>query len=154
MPVDNVALFTLSLYLRTQGDKVNLKVLRGSKDLNLEVPVLEPTHDLSRLSDLSDPSKDVIPQLGVMGATITTEIDELAGPLRLSSGVLVTGMVATRLAMDTGLQEGDVIHAFNRTPVKNMDDLRTALGKMKPGDPVALQIERNGKLTFLTFEME
>jgi serine protease Do len=154
MPVDNVALFTLSLYLRTQGDKVNLKVLRGSKELNLDVPVLEPTHDLSRLSDLSDPSKDVIPQLGVMGATITTEIDELAGPLRLSSGVLVTGMVATRLAMDTGLQEGDVIHAFNRTPVKNMDDLRAALGKMKPGDPVALQIERNGKLTFLTFEME
>src|SRR5271154_2992456 len=56
MPVDNVALFTLSLYLRTQGDKVNLQVLRGTKELKLEVPVLEPIHDLSRLADLSNPA--------------------------------------------------------------------------------------------------
>jgi len=32
--------------------------------------------------------------------------------------------------------------------------LRTECGKLKPGDPAVLQVERNGKLTFLTFEME
>jgi serine protease Do len=154
MPVDNVALFTLSLYLRTQGDKVNLQILRGSKELSLQIPVLEPTHDLSRLSDLSDPATDVIPRLGIIGATITNEIAEFVGPLRINSGVLVTATVANRLAVDSGLQEGDIIHSFNRAPIRNMDDLRNAFGKMKPGDPVALQVERGGKLTFLTFEME
>jgi serine protease Do len=154
MPVDNVALFTLSLYLRTQGDKVNLQVLRGAKQLNVEVPVVEPAHDLSRLSDLSNPSTDIIPRLGIIGATITPEIADLVGPLRVDSGVLVTATIANRLAVDSGLQEGDVIHAFNRVPIKSMENLRAEFTKLKPGDPVALQVERGGKLTFLTFEME
>jgi len=154
MPVDNVALFTLSLYLRTTGDKVNLQVVRGTKRLSLEVPVLEPLHDLSRLVDLSNPAKDLIPRLGIVGTTITPEITELVGPFRISSGVLVTANVANRLAVDSGLQEGDVIHTLNRTLIKSIEDLRTAFGQLKPGDPVALQVERGGKMTFLTFEME
>jgi serine protease Do len=154
MPVDNVALFTLSLYLGTTNDKVDLQVVRGGKRINIEVPVLEPLHDLSRLSDLSNPSTDLIPKLGIIGSTVTRDIADLVGPLRISSGVLVTGTVANRLAVDSGLQEGDVIHSFNRTPIKNMDELRGAFGNLKPGDPAAMQVERNGKLTFLTFEME
>jgi serine protease Do len=154
MPVDNVALFTLSLYLRSSGNKVTLQVLRGSKQLSLDVPVVEPMHDLSRLADLSNPATDLIPRLGIIGATITKEIAELVGPLRINSGVLVTATVADRLAVDSGLQEGDIIHSFNRAPIKNMDELREAFGKLKPGDPTALQVERNGRLTFVTFEME
>jgi serine protease Do len=154
MPVDNVALFTLSLYLRTTGDKVGLQIARGSKRMELQVPVLEPLHDLSRLSDLSNPATDLIARLGIIGTTINREIEEFVGPLRIPSGVLVTATVANRLAVDSGLQEGDVIHAFNRVPIKSMDELRTEFGKLKPSDPAALQVERNGKLTFLTFEME
>ena len=154
MRVDNVALFTLSLYLRSSGNKVNLQVMRGGKQLSLEVPVVEPMHDLSRLSDLSNPTTDLIPRLGILGATITREVEELVGPLRIPSGVLVTAVVANRLAVDSGLQEGDIIHTFNRTPIKTMEDLRAAFDKLKPGDPAALQVERNGKLMFLTFEME
>lgn len=154
MPVDNVALFTLSLYLRSTGNKVNLQVLRGGKQLSLGVPVVEPTHDLSRLADLSNPATDMIPRLGIIGATVTKEIVEVVGPLRIESGVLVTATVANRLAVESGLREGDVIHSFNRAPIKNMDELRTAFERLKPGDPAALQVERNGRLTFLTFEME
>lgn len=154
MPVDNVALFTLSLYLRTAGDSVKLQVVRGEKRITLDVPVLEPQHDLSRLADLSNPATDLVPRLGIIGATITAEIAELVGPLRTASGVLVTATIANRLAVDSGLQEGDVIHAFNRAPIKNMEDLRAAFAKLKPGDPAAMQVERSGKLTFVTFEME
>lgn len=154
MAVDIVALFTLSLYLRTTGDEVNLQILRGAKRLNLDVPVLEPLHDINRLADLSDPAKDLIPRLGIIRATVTPDVAELAGPLRIPSGVLVTSTVPNRLAVDSGLQEGDVIHSLNRAPVKTMDDLRAAFGQLKPVDPAALQVERNGKLTFLTFEME
>ena len=154
MAVDSVSLFTLSLYLRTSGDKVNLQILRGRKQLSLDVPVLEPSRDVSRLADFSDPSKDLIPRLGIIGAAVTPEVAELVGPLRWSSGVLVTSTIANRLAVDSGLQEGDVIHTLNRTPIRTMDDLRTALGRLKSGDPVALQVERSGKLSFLTFEMD
>lgn len=154
MPVDNVALFTLSLYLRTTGDKANLQILRNGKRLNLDVPVFEPHNDISRLTELSDPSKDLIPRLGIIGATITPQAAELVSGLRISSGVLVTATVAGRLAVDSGLQEGDVIHALNRTAIRSVDELRNAFNRLKPGDPAALLVERNGKLTFLTFEME
>lgn len=154
MAVENVALFNLSLYLRSNADQVNLQVVRGGKRLSMEVPVLEPAHDLSRLAELSNPAKDLIARLGILGTTITPEIGELIGPLRIDSGVLVTAMVASRLAVDSGLQEGDIIHAFNRAPIKSMEDLRAAFGKLQPGDPAAMQVERGGKLTFVTFEME
>jgi serine protease Do len=154
MPVDNVALFTLSLYLGTTSDKVHLRVVRAGKRIDVQVPVLEPLHDTSRLADLSNPSTDLIPKLGIIGATVNQEIVDLVGPLRISSGVLVTGTVANRLAVDSGLQEGDVIHTFNRIPIKSMQDLRSSFEKLKPGDPAAVQVERNGKLAFLTFEME
>lgn len=49
---------------------------------------------------------------------------------------------------------GDVIHALNRTPVTSVDGLRAAFNQLKPGEPGALQVERDGKLTFLTFEMD
>ncbi len=154
MPVDNVALFTLSLYLRTTGDSVKLQVVRGEKRITLDVPVLEPQHDLSRLADLSNPATDLVPKLGIIGATITPEIADLVGPLRIASGVLVTATIANRLAVDSGLQEGDVIHAFNRAPIKNMEELRAAFAKLKTGDHAAMQVERSSKLTFVTFEME
>ena len=154
MAVDNVSLFTLSLYLRTVSDKVTLQVLRAKKQLSISVPVIEPRHDISRLAELSDPTKDLIAKLGITGTTVTPEIAEMIGGTRQASGVLVTATVANRVAVDSGLQEGDVIHSLNRTPIKSMDDLRSAFGQLKPGDPVALQVERNARLTFLTFEME
>jgi len=154
MPVDSVPIFVLSLYLRTSGDHVSLEVMRGPQKLTLHVPVIEPAHDLSRLADLSDPRKDLIPRLGIVGATITPDVAELLGGLRIRRGVIVTATVANRLAVDSGLQEGDVIHSFNRTQIKSIGDLRSAFGHLQPGDPAVLQIERNGKLTYLTFEME
>jgi serine protease Do len=154
LPVDNVALFTLSLYLRTTSDKVNLQVIRGTKPLTITVAVAEPRHDASRLAELSDPAKNLIPRLGIVGATVTPEVTEVVGGTRRPSGVLVTATVANRLAVDSGLQEGDIIHSLNRTPIKSMDDLRAAFSQLKPGDPAAMQVERNGRLTFLTFEME
>jgi len=153
-PVDSVPIFAVSLYLRTSGDRVSLEVMRGPQKLTLRVPVIEPAHDLSRLADLSDPKKDLIPRLGIIGATITPDFAELLGGLRIPRGVIVTATVANRLTVDSGLQEGDVIHALNRTSIKTVDDLRTAFGRLQPGDPAVLQIERNGKLTYITFEME
>jgi len=154
MQVDNVSLFTLSLYLRTTNDKVNLQIMRRTKTMNITVPVVEPRHDISRLAELSDPSKDLIPKLGIVGTTVTPELADTVGGARRLSGVLVTATVANRFAVDSGLQEGDIIHALNRTSIKSMDDLRAAFNQLKPGDPVAMQIERNGRLSYLAFEME
>jgi S1-C subfamily serine protease len=50
--------------------------------------------------------------------------------------------------------EGDVIHSLNRTPITCVDILREASNKLPPVEPAAMQVERNGKLTYLTFETQ
>jgi serine protease Do len=153
-PVDNLPLFTLGLYLMNHGDTAKVTVARDGKKLDLNLPIYEPRNDASRLADLGDPTKDVIPRLGIVGATVTKEVLEILGDMRIPSGVLVTSIVADRLAVDSGLSAGDIIHSLNRKQIKTVDELRAAFTALKPGDPAAMQVERNGKLTYVTFEME
>jgi S1-C subfamily serine protease len=49
---------------------------------------------------------------------------------------------------------GDTIHGINGTAVMSVDDLRTVLDRLKPKSPVVLQVERNGQLSFLGFELD
>jgi S1-C subfamily serine protease len=48
--------------------------------------------------------------------------------------------------VDSGLFDGDVIHSMNRVQITSVDNLRAEFGKLKPGEPAAMQVERNGKL--------
>jgi serine protease Do len=154
VPVDNVPLFALSLYLLNTGSSAKLDVLRGDKKVQLEVPVYEPKNDLRHLSDLGDPKKDLIPRLGIVGVTVMSNVIEVVGDLRIPSGVLVSSIVDDRLAVDSGLAVGDVIHSLNQTEIISVENLRAAFNKLKPGDAAAMQVERSGKLTYVTFEME
>jgi len=153
-PVDNLPLFTLGLYLLNQGNYAQLQVIRNGKKINLTLPIYEPRGDASRISELGDPTKDLIPRLGIIGVAVSPQVIEAIGDLRIPSGVLVTSIVADRLAVDSGLATGDIIHTLNHTQIKTVEGLRSAFTALKPGDPAAMQVERNGKLTYVTFEME
>jgi serine protease Do len=74
--------------------------------------------------------------------------------LRIPSGVVVLGRAADLFGPSIGLTTGDVIHAINNRPVDTVDNLRSALSQLKSGDSVALQVERQGKLQFVAFEMD
>jgi S1-C subfamily serine protease len=45
---------------------------------------------------------------------------------------------------------GDVIYSVNNVPMATLEALRRALDDLMPTDPLVLQIERDGKLMFLT----
>jgi S1-C subfamily serine protease len=66
----------------------------------------------------------------------------------------VVGRAADLILPDTGLQAGDIIHQMNTTSIDSTDTLRTAVGALKAGDPVVLQVERDGGLLYVSFEME
>jgi S1-C subfamily serine protease len=78
----------------------------------------------------------------------------MVGDLRIPTGVIVVGRVANFLSATTGLQTGDVIHGLNGKTVDSLDSLRDALRQIKPHDAVVLQVEREGGLRWLPFEME
>ena len=153
-PVNNVPLFTLGLYVLNSGGSAKLGILRGTQKLDIDVAVVEPRSDPQRLSEMAEPAKGLIARLGIVGITVTPEVAEFLGGLRMPSGVAVASLVSDQLAVDSGLAEGDVIHTLNRVRITTVDDLRAAFTSLKPGEPAAMLVERAGKLTYLTFEME
>ncbi len=76
------------------------------------------------------------------------------GTTRIPGGVVVVGRAANLIVSDSGLQTGDIIHSLNTKPIDSVETLRSAVRDLKSGAAVVLQIERDGGLQYLAFEME
>jgi S1-C subfamily serine protease len=91
--------------------------------------------------------------LGILGLEITSKMAETFSDLRIKTGVVVAARAAGP-SIETGIEQGDVIHRLNTTDVVSLDGLRTALTALKSGDPVVLQVERDGILRYVAFDWE
>jgi serine protease Do len=143
-----------ALYLHRLDQVVKLEILRGNEKKTLYVPAIENRDHMDELLDTVNPENSLVPRLGVLAIDITVDLKSRLGSMRLPSGVIVVGRAADLIMPDTGLQAGDVIHQLNTTPIDSMDTLRAAVGALKAGDAVVLQIERGGGLLWVSFEME
>jgi serine protease Do len=153
-PIDGLPRLAFQLFTRNAGDRVRLGVLRGSDMFTCEVLVGERVHDVDR-PDGAEPARSLVTRLAIFGVDIRDASADLVSALRVPSGVMVVGHSTEEGTItETGLLPGDTIHGINGTPVTSVADLQTALDRMKPRSPVALQIERKGQLTFLAFELD
>ena len=148
-PVDAVPVLTLALNTKAAGDVVTLELLRGSQRLSVRVPVAEPAGKIDRLGDLSDFVKSGVSKLGILGVDIDDNTAPLVPDLRVPSGVLVTARRAES-DVDNPLMTGDVVHACNSITVRSLDGLRVLLDGVAAGSQIVLQIERGGRLMFVT----
>ena len=139
--------------MRSGGRPVRVEVLRGSARLTLEVPVIEQRDSIDRLLGSVDPEKNLVRRIGILGVPIDPAIAGMIPGLRVPAGILVVARALYAGGVESGLSAGDVIHAVNGTSVTTLDELRAALRGIKPGDPVALEIEREGGFLFLAFEL-
>jgi serine protease Do len=146
--------FTAALYLHPLDKVLQLDILRGTEQKTIYVPVLEMKDAMDDLSDRANSRENVVNRLGILALTLDDDLKTLLGPLRIPSGVVVVARVADFLSAATGLQTGDVIHSVNQTPVDSLSSLRSALTQIKSRGSVVLQVERNGGLLWLAFEME
>ena len=150
---DNLPSVGTRLFMRRGGEKIKLVVLRGAEKMSFEVPVVEPPHDVDRLVDLADPNKSLVPKLGIVGVEIDPKLAATLPGLRVSSGVIVAAKAAD-LSVDTSLTAGDVIHAINGVQIETVAALRASLDRLTSNTPVVLQIERDGRLMFVAFDLD
>jgi serine protease Do len=153
-PIDSLPLIAFNLYRRQAGDRLRVGVLRGDQRLTLDVVVVERPEAFDRLIDLVDPDKSVVSQLGILGVSIDADLGLAIGTLRVPSGVMVAAHAEDRHAAAVSLSAGDVIHSVNGASVSSLEELRAALDGLKGHSPVVLQIERDGLLSFVAFELE
>jgi S1-C subfamily serine protease len=74
--------------------------------------------------------------------------------LRKHYGVLVAARGGDSAYSGDNLQLGDVIYALNNSPVTDVASLRKQLDQAKDAEALVFQVERNGRLMYLTLEME
>jgi serine protease Do len=152
-PLDNVAAMIGLSFRHVPGDPMKFQVLRGNETLSLNVTPVEVQEPTERMSDASELSKSLISPLGIIAVTLDERTAATIGSLRLASGALVVARTSEVRSADIGLQAGDLVHEINKKTVVSVDDLRAALAMLKPGDPVALQVERAGQWLYVGFEM-
>jgi serine protease Do len=152
--ITDVRQFALNLYPLAAGSTAELDIVRDDQPLKINVPVRERPEDPTRVLDLVRPEKNLVPELDVLGVDIDDKLAEALHSAHGDGGVLVAAMSAEASPPGDRFQPGDVIHAINRTPVHSLAELRKAVAGMKDGDPVVVQIERQGLLTFVAFEID
>ncbi len=151
-PAESLPLFTQSLYMHASGEMTRLKVLRGSQQLDLRIPLEERPHKVDSLVDSADPEKNLVGPLGILGLELSLDLAKSLPDLRIPTGVVVAAKTLGASA-EVPLQTGDVIHGVNGTPITTMADLRGSMAKLKPGDAVALLIERYAQMIYVSFSL-
>jgi serine protease Do len=152
--VDSARQLNVGLYRPARGATVRLDVLRGTDNLRFDVKVREKGDDFKSISEWGSREENLIPELGIFAVNISAAMRDQVGPTRFDrGGVLVAAREADGLAVEDNFESGDLIEALNRERVKDVNGLRSMLKKLKSGDPVAVQIERQGRLRFISFEL-
>ncbi len=152
--IDTLPSLTAAMYLHPLDQVMKVSVLRGTEKKNMEIPVVEQHDPMDKLLDAVDPEKGLIQRLGVLAVDLKPTLKAAVGELRIPDGVVVIARTAQFLGPETGLKSGDVIHSVNRQSIDSLDSLRSQLNSLKPGAPVVLQIERDGGLQWLAFDLE
>jgi serine protease Do len=153
-PIVGLPDFMAALYLHPIDKVLKMDVLRGTKRMSFNVPVTADRPKIAELGDIPDLQKTLIRRLSIFVTDLDNTTRSVLPDTRAASGIVVTAQTAGTNAVQTGLQAGDIIYVVNHTPVQSTSQFLEMVRSFKPSDAVVLQIERNGKLQYLAFEME
>jgi serine protease Do len=152
-PMDSVPMLSLELSRYAAGDTVALTLLRGTESVSVNVTVMERPPPIDELTGLADPESSSIAKLGIIGIDVDDGTAALLPGLRISSGVFVAARTLVSSGNEVPLVAGDVIHSLNNLDVRSIDSLRVLMDGVKANSEVVLQIERNGRLLFVTCQI-
>jgi serine protease Do len=144
----------VNLYRYPVGAKIDVQVLRNRTKQTIQVVTMERHLDPLRFADMADPTKNLVRRLGILGIDVDQNVAALLPDLRKHYGVVVAARGGDSPYSGDDLQLGDVIYSVNNAPVTDVASLRKSLDELKPTDPLVLQVERDGKLMYVTLEIE
>jgi serine protease Do len=152
-PLENARQLNVNLYRRPPGSAVTLELLRGGSKVRLVVSVRQRDDDVEGLASMVTPERNVVPRLGILALDLDDKLARMLPTLRARAGVVVAAANGETSSSDP-FKAGDVIYAVNTKSVTSIDQLRSALDAIGPGDPVVLQLQRGAELRFVTIPFE
>jgi serine protease Do len=153
-PVRDSLQFGTALFAHSVGDQVVLDIERGKQKRQATVAVIERPPSAENLTELANGDDNLVRQLGILALTLDERVSAIVAKSRRLSGVVVAAIPAEFAGANPGLVAGDVIYELNGKQLYALDDLRVALAAKRTHDPIALLIERQGQLRYVTLELE
>jgi serine protease Do len=150
----NARQMEVDLYRYPVGAKVEVQLTRNGVKQTIPVVTVERHGDPQRFADMVDPAKNMVNRLGILGIDVDRKVSELLPDLRKHYGVVVAARGGDPLYSGDSLELGDVIYAMNNSPVTDVASLRKELDRLKDAGSLVLQVERNGRLMYVTLEIE
>jgi serine protease Do len=118
------------------GDTVNVVLQTGNSTARRRIITGDlPTVSAEKITVLQD--------LQLINVTPAIQAER---SIRSERGALIF-RISPPVSRATGLQEGDVILAINRSPVRNASDVEDLLN-VRPGQVIRIYVERQGEVTF------
>ena len=150
---ENLPTVNYNFRLRDSPDKVQLVVLRGTSQVTLSMTAVEQKSEFDSISANADPEKNLVADLGILGVEIDPRLVNAASGLRDPHGIIVAARAAGART-EVPILPRDVIRSVNNTKMYTLEQLRSGLRALKPGTPVTLQIQREGRLMYVSFTLE
>ena len=152
-PAENLPTVNYRFRLRDSTDNVQLVVLREGKQQTLSIAPVEQRSEFDSLATMADPEKSLVPELGILGVEIDRRLAASAEGLRDPYGVIVVARAAGATS-EVPLMPRDVIRSLNNRQVSTLEGLREAIRALTPGAAATLQIQREGRLMYVSFTLE
>jgi serine protease Do len=150
---ENLPTVAYNFRLRDTPNNVQLVVLRGEAQLSISVKPVEQRSEFDSVSSISDPTKNLVSELGIIGVEIDADLAASASGLRDPYGIIVIARAASAAA-DVPVAPKDIIRSVNNRRITTLEGLRDSIRSLKPGTPVTLQIQRDGRLMYVSFIFE
>jgi len=154
-PMENARQFHVNLYRLSVSSIVTLHILRGSDTLEKKAVVLARPNSLERFASYVNERQHLVPRLSILALPVDAfTAGLLPGSPRRSYGILVARLVMTTSGPSGELLPGDIIYEFNREPVSTLPELRALVERQEPGAPIALQVERAGRIRYIEMRLD
>ncbi len=125
---------TAPIKIYRDGREMTLSVVIGRRP-GREVPVKPAASVANSSADLRKES------LGIGIGNLSAQL-ALDANMEITKGVLIDHVDPGSVADDAELRPNDVIVAINREPVIDKESFKRVLNRLKPGDPIVLQVYR------------
>jgi len=147
-PISNLLQLDISLYRAAAGAQIQVGLLRRGKRIFVPINAQDREPPTSQIASAVR-KRSLISQFGIFVTDMNQDLAKELGQVRGDGGVLVVATLGETLAFGETLDVGDIIYRMNRKPITSSAQLRQLLGEKNAGEPVAFQVERNGRLRFV-----
>ncbi len=139
--------------LRGQLEGINTAILSqsgGNVGIGFAIPINMAKEVMAQLIEHGEVRRG---QLGAQAQDLTPELASAFG-ITDQHGAVVTQVTQGSPAAKAGLKSGDIITAINGRRMRDASDVRNAVGLLRIGQEVELQVARSGKMRTIKAKIE